>query len=299
MIGIDSIRLAPRIIARLRRVDEFKGLWSGLENYTTGLHMLGDVASHGQKVQHILTPLKNREVSTDIIRLLHATQIGESVPCAYKSEPNQLPVMKDDIPIGFLETAAPEDVAPLMDKLVSWLNSSLNNEDMHPLISIAVFNAVFLQISPFETFNIRTARFLTLLLMIKAGYDYAPYAPLDRLMHDKGAELFKALRHNQESLEQGRPNWDEWLMFFFDLLAEQAAVLNQRLNQKEKDLSNIPALSARIMKLFEEHKRLQMKQIVKMTNGRRSTLKLRLNELVDQGYLRRHGQARSTWYSQV
>lgn len=299
MIGIESIRLSPQIIARLRRVDEFKGLWKGLEHYTTGLQLLGDVASHGLRIQKILTPLKNKEITEDIIKLLHATQVGEKGPCPYKSEDNQLPIMNGDIPVGFLDTAPAAQAAPLMNKLMDWLNESMERDDMHPLISIAVFSAVFLQISPFETGNLRTIRFLTLLLLMKAGYDYAAYAPLDKIMNDRAKEMLAALRHNQESLEQGKPDWDEWLAFYFDMLGEQVIILKDRLNERNKDLSSIPTLSARVMRLFEQHRRLQMKDIVRLTKGRRSTLKLRLNELVEQGYLRRHGRARSTWYSQV
>lgn len=299
MIGIDTIKLAPRVVARLRHVDEFKGLWSGLDEYTTGLQMLGDVAEYGVKVQKILTPLKEKEITEDIIKVLHATQIGHKGASSYKASDNRLPVMKDDDVVGFLETAHVDDVGPLMNKLVGWLNGALDNEDIHPLISIAVFTAIFLQIAPFDTGNIRTVRFLNLLLMMKAGYDYAPYAPLDKLMVDKAEEMYEALKNNQESLESGKPDWDEWLTFFFNLLVEQTIILRTRLEMKEKEIANIPTLSARILKLFEEHDRLQMKEIVQLTRGRRSTLKLRLNELVDQGYLRRHGRARSTWYSQV
>ena len=69
--------------------------------------------------------------------------------------------------------------------------------------------------------------------------------------------------------------------------------------EKNKELSHLPTLSARILKLFEHHNRLQMKQIVKLTNGRRSTIKLRLGEMVDEGYVKRYGNARATWYSLV
>jgi DNA-binding IclR family transcriptional regulator len=44
---------------------------------------------------------------------------------------------------------------------------------------------------------------------------------------------------------------------------------------------------------------MSMKEIERLTRGKRSTLKLRLKELVEQGYLMRHGQARSTWYSRI
>lgn len=299
MLGIETIKITPAILARLSKVDEFKGLWIGLETYTTGLQLLSDVAAHGAKVQRVLQPLKDKALTAEIIKALHAVQTGGHGPSDYKTVENTLPILRGDTRIGELETALPDQVAPLMTKLLDWLNESMGRNDMHPLITIAVFSAVFLQISPFETGNMRTVRFLILLLLLKADYRYAPYVPLDRIMEQKAEDVFKALSQNQSSLEQGRPDWSYWLSCFLGLLQKQTHILNDRLENKEKDLSKLPTLSARVMRLFEEHDRLQMNDIVKLTRGRRSTLKLRLGELVDQGYLRRHGRARSTWYSQI
>lgn len=299
MLGIESIQITPQIMMRAAQVDEFKGLWAGLETYTTGLQLLSDVAAHGAKVQRVLSPLKDKEITTDIIKALHAVQTGGSGASAYKTGENQLPMSKGHKVFGTLDAAAPEQVGPLMDKLVAWLNETFARGDMHPLIVIAVFTSVFLQIAPFETGNFRTVRFLILLLMLKADYRYAPFVPLDRVMEEHAHEVYIALKHNQESLEDGKPDWSKWLSCFFDLLVRQKNILDERLNEKDKDLSKLPTLSARVMRLFEEHDRLQMNDIVKLTRGRRSTLKLRLAELVDQGYLRRHGRARSTWYSQI
>ncbi len=299
MLGIETIKITPEVLAQACEVDEFKGVWSGLETYTTGLQVLSEVAKFGENFQRTLGPLKEQAFTTEMICALHASQIKSEQAGKYKTESSQLTIMKGDVPAGFLETATPEDVGPLMEKLVEWLNVSMERCDMHPLITIGVFTSVFLQVSPFAEGNLRLARFLCTLLLLKSGYSYAPYVPLDKIMSEKGDVVFRALRHNQESLESGRPDWSEWLSCFLMLLQEQAGVLRTRLNEKDKEMSNLPTLSAKVLALFEQHERLQMKEIIKLTNGRRSTIKLRLQELVEGGYLRRHGLARSTWYSLV
>ena len=83
------------------------------------------------------------------------------------------------------------------------------------------------------------------------------------------------------------------------LLQDQKETLHQRLYAKETELRGLSELSAKIMGLFKEHKRLQMKEIITLTYGRRATIKLRLHELVDGGYLMRHGAGRGTWYALV
>ncbi|MCK5284937.1 MAG: Fic family protein [Alphaproteobacteria bacterium] len=299
MLGIETIKITPEILIQACEIDEFKGIWSALETYTTGLQVLSEVAEFGKNFQRTLIPLKEQDLTVKIICELHKFQIKNNTAGAYKITSNQLSIMKEDGTFGLLDTATPEDVAPLMNKLIIWLNDSLKHKSMHPLITIAVFTSVFLQISPFTDGNMRIACFLSMLLLFKNGYVYAPYVPLDRIVNKHGDFVFKTLKHNQESLETGQPDWSKWLDCFLTLLQEQAGTLRTRLNTKNQEMSNLPTLSAKILTLFEQHERLQMKQIIKLTNGQRSTIKLRLQELINDEYLRRHGQARSTWYSLV
>ncbi|MCB1563532.1 MAG: Fic family protein [Alphaproteobacteria bacterium] len=298
MLGAETIKITPPLLNRISNIDQFKGLWAGLERYTTGLNLIGDVAAYGQAFHAMLGPLQDRPIDLEVLCLLHAgLQRGER--SGFRTGAHPLEIMKDGALIGALETAEPEQIAPLLEKLLAWTQRALAEEALHPLIVIAVFVAVFLQVCPFTDHNQRLARLLVTLLMLKAGYVYAPYVPLDPLVNEAAEALCTALRHNQESLEAGRPDWSEWLGFFLTLLQRQKDVLASRLEVRSGDLAQMPALSAKILALFEKQARLQMKEIMKLTGGRRATIKLRLGELVEAGLLRRHGQARATWYSLV
>ena len=305
MLGINAIQITPEVLRQISDIDEFKGLWKGLERHTTGLQLLGDVADYGAKFQTVLGPLREQPISSDMIRILHATEMKKQDThypdiSDFKSVPSQLIIQSDDQVVGQLDTAEPEHVKPLLDKLCQWVNVELSSDGtLHPLIVAAVFTAVYLQISPFETGNLRVARFLIMLILIKAGYVYAPYVSMVSNMNEKASAVYHALQHNQKSLEEGRADWSQWLGCFLMLLQDQKDVLYDRLYGKETELQNLPALSARIMALFKDHQRLKMKEIIKLTNGRRATIKLRLGELIDGGYLRRHGTGRGTWYSLV
>ena len=107
------------------------------------------------------------------------------------------------------------------------------------------------------------------------------------------------LRHTQETLEEGKTDWEPWLQFFLFTLKEHKDYLVDRISEGGDKLPDLAALSGQILALFEDHRRLSMKEIVDLTEEPRSTLKLRLGELVKEGYLKRHGRARSTWYSRV
>ncbi len=135
--------------------------------------------------------------------------------------------------------------------------------------------------------------------MFKAGYSYAPYSTLDELMQERADDYYKALKHTQTTLAKGTIDWDVWLEFFFELLKAQKDKLQERVEKGSADIVNMPALSTKVLKLFDKHDRLSMKEIERLTRGKRSTLKLRLGELVEGGYLVRHGRARATWYARV
>ena len=281
------------------RVDEFKGAWAALENHTTSLQLLGDVSNFGRNFREVVGALQNKPLDEDILFTLHSLFSGSKKSSGYRSAPHRLNIYEGNKIIGHLDTATPEEIQALMPRLISWTESALAEGKIHPLFVIAIFTAVFLQLCPFENGNQKLARLLIILLMLKSGYSYAPYSTLDHLFSENANQYFKALEHTQSTLAAGKVDWDMWLDFFLKILCEQKNILQARIEKKRPEITNMPSLSTKILKLFDKEERLSMKEIERLTRGKRSTLKLRLGELVNDGYLIRHGKARATWYSKV
>jgi Fic family protein len=68
------------------------------------------------------------------------------------------------------ETATPFDTPRRMKELVAWLVEAREVGRLHPLLIVAVFIVVFLEIHPFQDGNGRLSRVLTTLLLLQAGY---------------------------------------------------------------------------------------------------------------------------------
>lgn len=68
------------------------------------------------------------------------------------------------------ETATPFDTPKRMKELVEWTRSTLNEQSLHPLLVVAIFTVVFLEIHPFQDGNGRLSRVLTTLLLMRSGY---------------------------------------------------------------------------------------------------------------------------------
>lgn len=298
MLAVKSIRITPELLELISQIDEFKGTWNALQAHTTGLNLLTDVASFGKNFTALFEPLKTAPLNPDILFKLMPI-VTKKQPGGFKKEHMPLIIQTKDEILGSLDTAAPEEVEAFIGPLMGWIEKTLDERSVHPLIAIALFTVIFLQICPFDKGNQRLVRLLITLLMFRAGYTYAPYVSLEEILMADPHAYFEALQKIQDEIEDGRPDWTPWLMFFIGRLAAQKDVLEGRMKKSEKDMSGLPRLSVKVMGLFKDHKELQMKEIERLTRGRRSTLKLRLGELVDQGYLKRHGAARSTWYSKV
>jgi Fic family protein len=297
MLGINTIKITPSVLRQISDIDEFKGLWRGLERHTTGLQLLGDVADYGAHFAQILGPLQNQPLTPQILKILAAAELRQNGAVDFRLEDMTLGFTQGGQTVGTIAVAEPAMIAPLMEKLTGWVNEALLKKDVHPLLVAAMFMAIFLQAAPFKDGTLGVARFVVMLILLKSGYIYAPYAALGPLIEARGDAVFQALKHNQASLEAGAPDWSAWLEAFLGILQAQKDILHDRLYAKEPEIKNLPKLSARILALFQHHQRLQMKQIITLTNGRRATIKMRLNELVEAGYLKRYGAGRSTWYA--
>lgn len=299
MLGLQHIKITQQMLMLVCEIDEFKGAWGAMESHTTSLQLLGDVSSFGRNFKEITKAWQNKPLDETMLRLLHGLFHGQKQPSPYKSAEQPLVIRKGEAVVGELHAASPEEVQAVLPRLMLWTEHAFEKKEFHPLVVIAVFTAVFLQLCPFEKGNQKLARLLIVLLMFKAGYSYAPYSTLDALLQDRSEEYYKVLRHTQDTLAEGKVDWEPWLSFFMELLKAQKDILQKRMKKSGKDIAGMPALSTKVLKLFETHDRISMKEIERLTRGKRSTLKLRLNELVDGGYLIRHGKARATWYSKV
>lgn len=196
------------------------------------------------------------------------------------------------------ETTTPCDTPQEMEELVKWARKAIDEDAMHPLLIIAVFNVVFLAIHPFQDGNGRLSRILITLMLLRAGYDYVPYESLEHIVEDSKDLYYKALRRTQIALKTASVDWEPWLRFFLRCLKQQKSNLELKIEDKKtKYDADLPILSKKVLQLFETHEQLAISEMVKLTGANQNTLKLRLRELVSAELLQRHGKARATWYS--
>ncbi len=302
---IESVGSSTRIEGAKLSDAQVETLLSNLSSTLFKTRDEQEVAGYAEAMDLVFQAYKDLHLTENHIRQLHQTLLRHSSKDdrhrgAYKTLPNHV-VAKDadgqEIGVVF-ETATPFDTPRDKEALVRWAAKAFDESAMHPLLIIAVFNVVFLAIHPFQDGNGRLSRILTTLLLLRAGYEYVPYASLESIVEENKDLYYKALRRTQTTLANDAPDWEPWLGFFLRCLKKQKANLAATVKQeKESSDASLPLLSVQVLKLLRQHERLTIAQMVEFTGANQNTLKVRLRELVNEGRIQRHGKARATWYS--
>jgi Fic family protein len=183
-----------------------------------------------------------------------------------------------------------------MTALVDWTRAALAAGELHPLLVIGVFVVDFLAIHPFQEGNGRLSRILTTLLLLRAGYEYVPYASLESVVEERKDDYYLALRRTQQTLRSEQPDWQPWIQFFLDALLEQKRRLERRLEREQIVLGSLPELSMQLLETCRERGRITVAEATRLTGANRNTIKDHLRRLTKAGQLVRHGAGRGTWY---
>lgn len=140
------------------------------------------------------------------------------------------------------ETATPFDTPQRMTELIAWLNTTRELGRLHPLLIVAVFAVVFLEIHPFQDGNCRLSRVLTTLLLLQSGYAYVPYSSLESVIENSKESYYLALRLAQGTIRTENPNWQPWLMFFLRALRQQERRLAIKVEREKLMIAALPDL---------------------------------------------------------
>ncbi|MEP7305812.1 MAG: Fic family protein, partial [Acidobacteriota bacterium] len=140
------------------------------------------------------------------------------------------------------QTASPFDTPRLMADLIEWTTEALSNRTLHPLLVIAIFVVVFLEIHPFQDGNGRLSRVLTTLLLLRAGYAYVPYSSLESVIERSKESYYLALRRTQKTTRSKKPDWQPWILFFLRALQQHKSRLESKVEREKKILGQLPEL---------------------------------------------------------
>ncbi len=301
---IESIGSSTRIEGAALTDERVEALLSGIRKKSFRSRDEQEVAGYADVMDTIYQNWQHVPLNESHIKQLHRDLLKPSTKDDrhrgnYKTSQNNVVALGpngEELGIIF-KTATPFETPYQITDLVSWTNQMLESAEVHPLLVIAVFIISFLAIHPFQDGNGRLSRALTTLLLLKQGYAYVPFTSLESVIEANKEEYYLALRRTQGTLKSDTPDWDPWLQFFLRSMQKQKANLQTKISRERMLEGDLPLLAVRILELIRERGRLKTSDVETITGESRSTIKLRLSELVQRGTLMRHGRGPSTWYT--
>jgi len=300
---IESIGSSTRIEGSRLSDREVEQLLSNLEIKSFATRDEQEVAGYAELMDLVFASFQDIPFTENHIKQLHQILMRHSEKDAwhrgnYKTSSNSVAAFDESgAQIGIVfRTASTFDTPRLMSELVAWVEAERAAARLHPLLVVAVFVVVFLEIHPFQDGNGRLSRVLTTLLLLKAGYAYVPFSSLESVIERNKEAYYLALRQTQGTIRTETPNWQPWLEFFLDSLSEQVRRLEAKIDRERLVLAALPRLSLEIVEFAREHGRVTIGEATRLTGASRNTLKQHFRTLTENGTLNRHGSGRGVWY---
>ena len=303
---IESIGSSTRIEGSKLSDRDVEKLLANLEIKSFETRDEQEVAGYADVMETVFQSWAEIPITENHIKQLHRDLLAHSQKDErhrgnYKTNSNSVAAFDEtgkQVGIVF-ETATPFDTPKLMEELVEWTREAFEDKTLHPLLVIAIFIVVFLEIHPFQDGNGRLSRVLTTLLLLRAGYAYVPYSSLESIIEKSKESYYLALRQTQGTIRTDEPNWQPWILFFLRSLHSQVQALSKKVEREKIILAALPELSVQILEQAREHGRVTIGDMIKLTGISRNTLKEHFRALVEKGHLVMHGHGRGVWYSLV
>lgn len=215
----------------------------------------------------------------------------------YKKFDNDVALKDGDRIVEVLfRTATPFDTPRQMEELVRTTNEALADPALHPLVVIGRFIVAFLAIHPFQDGNGRLARALTALLLLRAGYDYVPYASMERIIEENKQDYYAALRQSQMAMRNDPADFGAWLLFFLRALQAQQRSLQAKL-KVERALLEVSEVQQRIADFVTEHGRTNSRAIAEGLSLQPRAVRYHLGILAERGVIAARGGRKGRYYT--
>jgi Fic family protein len=194
-------------------------------------------------------------------------------------------------------TTEPFLVKQEMEYAISWTNTQLKTEALHPLIAIATFVYEFLSIHPYQDGNGRLSRLLTTLLLLKNNYDFMQCASMEIEIEKRKKDYYKALMDAQKHRGTEQEIINNWLLFFLETLEAAINKLEERYAAIKNKKSYLNDRQKEVLTFVQDNEPVKISDIVAgLPDYTAYTLKKDMKYLVDEGLVKMMGKGRATVY---
>ena len=161
-------------------------------------------------------------------------------------------VLKNDR-TGEVVYTPPQDKAEILDLLSDFINHFNQQDDLSPLINLAILHYQFESIHPFYDGNGRTGRILNILYLILNGLIDVPILYLSSYIIDNRPEYYRLLNQTNRT-----GKWEEWIMFMLKAVESTSKDTITRISKIKNQLDST------IFKVQQKAPKVYRKELVEL-----------------------------------
>lgn len=203
-------------------------------------------------------------------------------------------ILSDGTKIIRFQPLSPYETPQAIENICNCYNEAIE-ADIEPLLLIPIFISDFLCIHPFNDGNGRMSRLLTALLLYRSGFEVGKYVSIENKIAKTKITYYEALQNIDQGWHEGKNDNTPFIVYFLGILLSCYRDFDERLDLIEEKM---PALEMVRIAINERLGKFTKNELLEyLPTLKRATVEKALKELVEEGFIERHGGGRSTFYS--
>lgn len=189
---------------------------------------------------------------------------------------------------------SPFETPEAMKNLCDEFNKCIDNDSVEALLLIPTFISDFVCIHPFSDGNGRMSRLLTTLLLYRLGYYVGKYISIEKLIEKNKDAYYDALNKVDKGWHENDNDPTPFIKYILRILLTAYREFEDRMSLVEAKQSSYDYVKNTIDQILGKFSKAEL--LEKCPSIAKSTLEAALKKLVEDGYIKKSGQGKSTFY---
>ena len=189
---------------------------------------------------------------------------------------------------------SPFETPEAMKNLCDEFSKCVDNDSVEALLLIPAFISDFVCIHPFSDGNGRMSRLLTTLLLYRLGYYVGKYISIEKLIEKNKDAYYDALSKVDKGWHENDNDPTPFIKYILRILLTAYREFEDRMSLVEAKKSSYDYVKNTIDQILGKFSKAEL--LERCPSIAKSTLEAALKKLVEDGYINKSGQGKSTFY---
>lgn len=259
-----------------------------------------EVLNYNQALQDLNKKLEESRVklTLDLILKIQKQVTSGLLPNFESGHLRQKPVVVNDPRTRQVVYLPPEvnDVKPLMQELIEYINNNRDNID--PLILAGIFHKQMVLIHPFMDGNGRTTRLATKVLLAEMGLNTFNLFSFENYYNQNVTKYFQTVGEFGNYYELvDKIEFTYWLEYFTEGIIDELLRVQKMLPEVGiTPDTKLQLFHLKILDFIKEHGFITDRDYAKLTSRAKATRALDFHKLIEFGLIERKGKGKATYY---